>query len=319
MKISVNHQIIEISGQRTLLEELRQAGLEIPSLCSDGENMHHASCMVCMVKDCQSGQMIPSCATRPREGMEIETDSEEIRRLRRISLELLLSDHRADCEAPCTLVCPQGIPVDRVVYLYDLGLKAQAKALVGGKDCSQCTKMPCQKACRRGSVDKSVRIRDIIGELIHDTSLPQGDHPAESCDKTLFNSRIGRFTEPEKERMKQQYSQPSRCLHCACQGRDKCRLRQLASQAGIKASRYGLSSQLPFKQEIHVNGRLWFEPAKCIRCGQCVHRTNNGFTFLGRGFGMQVIIPEQNKANIDEQIAACCPTGALYLKTEESC
>jgi len=63
----------------------------------------------------------------------------------------------------------------------------------------------------------------------------------------------------------------------------------------------------------HVTGSMWFEPAKCIRCGLCVYNSNNGFTFKDRGFGMQVVIPDGNKMNVSEELTELCPTGALYL------
>jgi ferredoxin len=58
---------------------------------------------------------------------------------------------------------------------------------------------------------------------------------------------------------------------------------------------------------------MWCEPAKCIRCGLCVYNSKNGFTFKDRGFGMQVIIPKENKTNVTEKLAELCPTGALYI------
>ncbi len=318
MKISVNNQPFEVSGRKPLIEELRAAGIEVPSLCYAGGHVHHASCMVCMVKDVRTGQMLPSCSTMPREGMEIDTDSAEVKELRRMSLELLLSDHRADCEAPCTLVCPKGIDAAQVIWYYDNGMKAQAKALLQGRDCSDCAKTPCMKACRRGTVDRSVDISGIINSLAADDYIPAADAGSMAdTGKETFNSRIGRFTDKEKEQMKLQYAQTSRCLHCACNGRDKCRLRRFSTEAGIKATRYGVSSELPFKQETHITGHLWFDPAKCIRCGLCVYNTADGFTFRYRGYRMQVIIPDESRNNVTEEIAGLCPTGALYISKDK--
>lgn len=318
MKISVNNQPFEVSGNKPLIEELRAAGIEVPSLCYAGGHVHHASCMVCMVKDVRTGQMLPSCSTMPREGMEIDTDSPEVRELRRMSLELLLSDHRADCEAPCTLVCPKGIDAAQVIWYYDNGMKAQAKALLQGRDCSDCAKTPCMKACRRGTVDSCVDISGIINSLAADDSIPAAS-AASMADtrKDAFNSRMGRFTDKEKEQMKLQYTQTSRCLHCACNGRDKCRLRRFSTEAGIKSTRYGVSSELPFKEETQVTGHLWFDPAKCIRCGLCVYNTTDGFTFRYRGYRMQVIIPDESRRNVTEGIAQLCPTGALYISKDK--
>ena len=198
MRISVNNQEIEVSGQRPLIEELRERDIEIPSMCYAEGYEHHPSCMVCMVKDVRTGQMVPSCSTMPYEGMQIETDSDEVHRLRRMSLELLLSDHQIRC----------GV----------------------------------------------------------------------------------------------------------CEGKEKCRLRDLALQMKAKWTRYGRISPSVQDEQIHVNGGLYYEPAKCIRCGLCVYNTQDGFTFERRGFDMRVVIAEESKKHVSEQIAKLCPTGALFLK-----
>ncbi|MBP5278107.1 MAG: PQQ-binding-like beta-propeller repeat protein [Prevotella sp.] len=316
MRINVNNQQIEVGGQRPLIEELREIGIDVPSMCYARDYHHEPSCMLCMVKDVKTGEMIPSCSVMPYDGMQIETDSEEVHEMRRLSLELLLSDHRADCEAPCTLVCPRGLDVAQVILHYDRGEIDQARTLLRNHSCDDC-KAPCEKACRRGTIDERVSIRQIIQTLKEGGEVsPAVSEVGISYSKKekRFNSLLGRFTEAEKQRMKATYTQSSRCLHCACEGRSTCQLRQLATQAGIKASRYGIQSSLPVKESIPVSSHLVYEPAKCIRCGLCVYNTQDGFTFERRGFDMRVVIPEENKKNIREKIAELCPTGALFLK-----
>lgn len=322
MIIKVNGKDTEVAAELPLIEELQRLGYDIPSLCYGRGMEHQASCMVCMVKNVANGQMIPSCSTFPQEGMSIETDTEEVLALRRMSIELLLSDHRADCEAPCTIVCPAGIDVAQVLLCYDRGQWEEARSLImsatdsASLPCEEC-KAPCEKACRRGTVDECVPIREIIRK-INPIPLPSRGRepltPSKSNDKTrVFFSRLGRYTDAEKEWLKEEYSQPSRCLHCACEGSGKCKLRQVATDAHIKSTRYGISSHQEVKKQIHVNGKLYFEPAKCIRCGLCVYNSTDGFTFMHRGFDMQVVIPEESKKNVDEKIADICPTGALFL------
>lgn len=322
MKITINDKTIEVSGEKTLIEELRALGLDIPSLCYDKGAKHQASCMVCMVKNVANGQMIPSCSTYPVEGMKIETDTEEVKSLRQISLELLLSDHRADCEAPCTVVCPQKLDVAQVLLYYDRGQMSKARSLVASMmdvnnmPCKDC-KAPCEKACRRGTVDASVSIRDIMLEVANsNASSTEVFTSNANTSKSSFSSKLGRYSDAEKEWLKEVYSQPSKCLHCACEGREKCKLREYATAAGIKSPRYGVSSRQVVKEQLHINGKLHFEPAKCVRCGLCVYNTENGFTFKHRGFDMQVIIPDECKKNASEDIAKLCPTGALYLIDE---
>lgn len=318
MEITINGRKVEALEGETLIETARREGFAIPSMCYAKGARHKSSCMVCAVKDCTTGQIIPSCSARPAEGMCVETESGEVLDIRRLSLELLLSDHRADCEAPCTFVCLRGLDVERVLYLYDEGRYAEARSMLAAVfplpelGCDAC-KAPCEKACRRGTVDRPVQIRAILRELAAGEEKDVPPQPSEQPDKNAFISRLGYFSPREKEWLKANVATPSHCLHCACRGKEKCKLKRYATEAGIKHTRYGLSSSLPVKEKIRVKGGLWFEPAKCIRCGLCVYNSVNAFTFMNRGFGMQVVIPEENRANAGEELAALCPTGALYF------
>ena len=360
MIIRIDNKEVEVRADETLFQIARRLGKNIPSMCFVEGAKHHSSCMVCMVKNEESGQMIPSCSTYPVEGMQIDTESEEVKEMRRLALELLLSDHRADCEAPCSMVCPQHLDVEKMLYYWDEHRYDEARRLVASVldlehlACDDC-KRPCEKACRRGTVDKHVEIVEIIHQLatlkMKNESLtpdpsPMGEgsrmkneecrmknedyssheqskiHSSFGSEATIlhssfkrFTSRIGRFTEKEKEWLKVSVTTDSTCLHCACSAQNDCKLRQYATESGITSSRYGVASDLPFKIKKHVIGRLWFEPAKCIRCGLCVYNTNDAFTFKGRGFNMQVVIPNESREHVSEDIAKLCPTGALYLES----
>jgi predicted molibdopterin-dependent oxidoreductase YjgC len=334
MLITINKTPVETLNGETLIETARRTGYDIPSLCYVKDAVHKSSCMVCAVKNCATGQILPSCTTFPEEGMHIDTESEEVRTVRTLSLELLLSDHRADCEAPCSMVCPQGLDIERMLNLYDTGRRREAHELIAAAfalpplGCDNC-KVPCEKVCRRGTVDQAVSIRAIIRELaglFEPTDYAETKKDNHKTDKTLFQSRLGRFTESEKKWIRELNNQQSilnliqdenrkltsGCLHCACAGREGCKLRLYATAAGIKRPRYEASSALPAMQKEHVTGNMWFEPAKCIRCGLCVYNSQNGFTFKDRGFGMLVVIPDENKANVGEELVELCPTGALY-------
>jgi len=101
MKIKINNKELDIFEGEKLIDAARRNGIEIPSLCYAAGYKHQASCMVCVVKNCETGQIIPACSTIVTDGMCIESDSDEVKSLRRQSLELLLSDHIAVCRAPC--------------------------------------------------------------------------------------------------------------------------------------------------------------------------------------------------------------------------
>ena len=101
MKIKINNKEIEVFEGEKIIEAARRNGIEIPALCYAKGMKHQASCMVCVVKNCETGQILPSCSTVVAGGMNIDGESEEVKELRRQSLELLLSDHIAVCRPPC--------------------------------------------------------------------------------------------------------------------------------------------------------------------------------------------------------------------------
>jgi len=329
MTIIINNIAVDTNEGETVIEVARSVGIVIPSLCYAKDAIHKSSCMICAVKDCRSGQIIPSCSTVTAEGMSIDTDSEEVIATRRLSLELLLSDHRADCEAPCTLVCPYNLDVEQVIYYFDCGDFDKAYKIIAATfplpqlKCTDC-KAPCEKACRRGTIDKPVSIREAIKSIISDVSTEINDHLNNKLEtrntgskenklkQTSFMSRLGRFTEEEKIRLKATIKTTSRCLHCTCAGKNGCKLREYATMLSIKRTRYDVSSSHHAIIRQKIRDKLCFEPAKCIKCGLCVYNSSNGFTFRNRGFRMEVFLPEENVDNIDLQLEKLCPTGAIY-------
>ena len=101
MKIKINNREIEVFEGEKLIEAARRNDVDIPGLCYVSGYHHHASCMVCVVKNRETGQIIPSCSTVVADGMSIDSECDEVKDLRCQSLELLLSDHIAACRPPC--------------------------------------------------------------------------------------------------------------------------------------------------------------------------------------------------------------------------
>ena len=101
MNFTLNNKELEVFEGEKLIEAARRNGIEIPTLCYAPDYKHQASCMVCVVKNCETGQIIPACSTVIADGMNIDSESDEVKDLRREALELLLSDHIAACRPPC--------------------------------------------------------------------------------------------------------------------------------------------------------------------------------------------------------------------------
>ena len=163
INLKINSKDITVPEGTTILGAAKSMGVDIPTMCYLEGNANHPSCMVCVVKDNHSGMLYPSCAMPVGQGMDIETESEEVINARREALELLLSDHVGDCEAPCRIACPafMDIPkMNRLIakgdFLSALNVVKQEIALPGilGYICSA----PCEKVCRRKQVDSAVSI-----------------------------------------------------------------------------------------------------------------------------------------------------------------
>lgn len=89
----------QVEAGMTILEAAKQCGYEIPSLCAfnHGE-CSKASCRVCLVEATGARGLVASCVYPVAEGMEITISSPKATAARRISVELLLSNHNKNCQ-----------------------------------------------------------------------------------------------------------------------------------------------------------------------------------------------------------------------------
>lgn len=95
-KVTIDGQIIEINGAKNILELARRAGIELPTFCYHSELSIYGACRLCMVEVEKMG-LVASCSTPPADGMVIQTNTERVRRLRRMIIELLLANHDREC------------------------------------------------------------------------------------------------------------------------------------------------------------------------------------------------------------------------------
>ena len=107
--------------------------------------------------------------------MVIRTDTEAVGKSRRVCLELLVSQHRGDCKAPCNLACPAHIDVQGYIAHIANGEYEQALKLIKDRNplpvvCGRVCTRPCETECRRNAVDGSVAI-DYLKRYVADLDL----------------------------------------------------------------------------------------------------------------------------------------------------
>ncbi len=176
--LRIDGKEIEAPEGSNVLGAALEAGARIPTMCYMAGYGHVSSCMVCMVKDAASGKLIPSCAAPVRSGLDIVTDSEEVRDARRTALELLLGEHVGDCEGPCRMGCPAHMEVP--VMIRRVGGGKLTEAIAGVKEdipfpgvTGRICPAPCEKVCRRKDLDEAVSIR-LLEKQVADADLATG-------------------------------------------------------------------------------------------------------------------------------------------------
>jgi NADPH-dependent glutamate synthase beta subunit-like oxidoreductase len=179
-KLKINNEEVRVPEGITVMAAARMKGFDVPSMCYRDGKPHFTSCMICMVKDNKSGKLFPSCSVKAVEGMDIITRDDEIEESRKTALELLLSEHTGDCEAPCQVTCPAHMDIPLMNRLLAEGkfgeaLKVVKKdiALPGvfGRICPA----PCEGACRRKTVDAPVSIC-LLKRYAGDHEMDAADH-----------------------------------------------------------------------------------------------------------------------------------------------
>ncbi len=98
--VVVDGHEVEIEGERNLLELIRKIGIDIPTFCYHSDLSIYGACRLCLV-DVEGRGIMASCSTAPQPGMNIKTNTEEIRTIRKATIELLLANHCRECPT-CT-------------------------------------------------------------------------------------------------------------------------------------------------------------------------------------------------------------------------
>ena len=181
VKLEIDGKRVTADTDQTILQVARQNGiLSIPTLCHDEQLEPFSSCYVCVVKVKGAKSLLPACSTKVTAGMVVDTNSAEIRQSRKAALELLLSDHYADCVGPCQLACPAGVDIQGYIALAAIGRYKDAIALIKDANplpsvCGRVCTRPCEvSGCRRTLLDEAVGI-DYIKRYISDLDLLGND------------------------------------------------------------------------------------------------------------------------------------------------
>jgi hypothetical protein len=225
------------------------------------------------------------------------------------------------------------------------GLNATPKGIVADKDSYQTSE---KNVFAIGNVLRSSRlaVRSVgQGKEVAFSVLQYFEGQVPKGEPRIFNSRFGKlvideFSEYIKESVEGKRVYPTagghssfskeeavaeakRCMHCDCRAIDNCKLREYSNQYNVDQKRFKTSERRHITKQVN-HCSVVYEPQKCIKCGICVRLTEKhgekfGFTYIGRGFDVEIGIPfneelEIGLSKIAVKVAEGCPTGAISLK-----
>ncbi|WP_299797418.1 formate dehydrogenase subunit alpha [uncultured Shewanella sp.] len=191
--VKIDGTLLSARPEQLLIDIAREAGITIPSLCErpltdkqSKTNEEKSHCNLCVVeihtqdtgsethssnatvRACETtlGELCSKATTNTDTPIEVITQSAYLSQMRQASLTEILSDHFADCEAPCQQACPAGVDVQSYLFHISQGNHKEAVKVI-----KQTLPLPlsigrvcpafCETECRRGLIDEPIAIRQL--------------------------------------------------------------------------------------------------------------------------------------------------------------
>ncbi|MGQ9569320.1 MAG: formate dehydrogenase subunit alpha [Thermodesulfovibrionales bacterium] len=115
--LTIDGKTVTVRKLSTVLDAVRKLDISIPTLCHHPELTPFGGCRLCIVEIKGSSRPVTACTTFVRDGMDVITSSPQLEKLRRTTVELLLSDHPNDC-----MVCERAgdCKLQELAYFYGI-------------------------------------------------------------------------------------------------------------------------------------------------------------------------------------------------------
>lgn len=165
--VNINNKDYKTNSSNMVLDVCRENDIFIPTLCEiEYIDEPFGGCRVCLVEiETDRGtEITTSCDTPVQNGMKITTDTEGVKKGRKMAIELLLSEHTGDCIAPCSRECPASLDVQGYLAHIANGRPKEAVKLIKEKtplavSLGRACFAPCEEECRREMVEDPIAIR----------------------------------------------------------------------------------------------------------------------------------------------------------------
>jgi formate dehydrogenase (NADP+) alpha subunit len=199
------------AGQ-TILTLAQANGIDIPNLCHDPRLKPAGACRLCLVDVAGQRGPVTACTVQIADGMVVQTDTEEIRALRKTVLELLFAEHRGVCT---TCDANGNCLLQRYGYEYQIAATAFAAPEAVEPDanyttgneairyqpgkCIRCGR--CIRICQEVQVDHALTFKDRAAQVEVSTAfeMPLNDSTCELCGQCISTCPTGALYERAAE------------------------------------------------------------------------------------------------------------------------
>ncbi len=194
VKLTIDQRAIEVPEGSTIMDAANLAGIPIPKLCFLKDINEIGACRVCVVEIEGREKLVTSCNNKAEEGMIVYTNSPKVRRNRKKTVELILSQHNSNCvtcarNRNCSLQT-----ITRDLNILDVPYEKELTPLVWNKnfpllrDNDKCIKcMRCISICDKV---QGIKVWDVEGTGSRTGVYVSGNRTIEASDCTLCGQCI---------------------------------------------------------------------------------------------------------------------------------
>jgi len=204
VNIKINGQPTQVEEGKTVLEVLKEIGIDVPVLCYHPKLTSIGACRMCVVET-RPGVLQASCTLPVSEGMEIQTDTETVKKARKFVLNLIFSERNHYC-----MYCEMSSNCELQDLGYSMGLDhfelptyttkfpvdtSHEYILADHNRCVLCRR--CIRACSEiaGHNVLGISQRGIDSMLTADLNVPLGESSCVSCGLCVQVCPTGALTD----------------------------------------------------------------------------------------------------------------------------